>query len=54
MIDVNNLTKKFGDLLVLDDITTSIKEGTLTAYGDSNCDGNVDLSGRPAGVSQRF
>lgn len=25
-------------------ITTSIKEGTLTAYGDSNCDGNVDLS----------
>ena len=27
MIDVINLTKKFGDLLVLDDITTSIKEG---------------------------
>lgn len=27
MIDVVNLTKKFGDLLVLDDITTSIKEG---------------------------
>ncbi len=25
-------------------ITTSIKEGTLTAYGDSNYDGNVDLS----------
>ena len=27
MIDVVNLTKKFGDLLVLDDISTSIKEG---------------------------
>ena len=27
MIDAINLTKKYGDLLVLDDITTSIKEG---------------------------
>lgn len=27
MIDVVNLTKKFGDLLVLDDVTTTIKEG---------------------------
>ena len=27
MIDVVNLTKKFGDLLVLDDISTTIEEG---------------------------
>lgn len=43
MIDVINLTKKFGDLLVLDDITTSIKEGE-----------RIVVIGRPAGVSQRF
>ncbi len=31
MIDVINLTKKFGDLLVLDDITNSIQEGEKVA-----------------------
>ncbi|MFI3229357.1 MAG: amino acid ABC transporter ATP-binding protein [Bacillota bacterium] len=31
MIDVVNLTKKFGDLLVLDDITNSIQEGEKVA-----------------------
>ncbi len=29
MIDVKNLTKKFGDLVVLDNITTSFKEGAV-------------------------
>lgn len=31
MIDVYNLTKKYGDLLVLDDISASVKEGEIVA-----------------------
>lgn len=31
MIDVYNLTKKYGDLLVLDDISASIEEGETVA-----------------------
>ncbi|MBO5773194.1 MAG: amino acid ABC transporter ATP-binding protein, partial [Clostridia bacterium] len=31
MIEIKNLTKKFGNLLVLDDITESINEGEIIA-----------------------
>ena len=32
MLSAINLTKKFGDLLVLDDITETIKEGERVKY----------------------
>ena len=31
LIEIKNLTKKFGNLLVLDDITESINEGEIIA-----------------------
>lgn len=43
MLEVENLTKKFGDLLVLDDISTKIYEGE-----------KVVIVGRPVAENRRF
>lgn len=43
MLEVENLTKKFGDLLVLDDISTKIYEGEKWLS-----------SGRPVAENRRF